>query len=45
MKNLILFLTATCVGAWMWYNPLPPKVNAFIVAFFVTIRVYKELKK
>ena len=45
MKNLILLLIASFWGAWMWNNPFPAKVNAFLVAVFVTFGIYKELKK
>jgi hypothetical protein len=45
MRKLILLLLAACVGAWTWYNPFPQKINAFVVAVFVTFGVYKELKK
>jgi hypothetical protein len=45
MRKLILLLLAACAGAWIWNNPFPQKINAFIVAVFVTLRIYKELKK
>jgi Na+/glutamate symporter len=45
MRKLILLLLAACAGAWMWNNPFPQKINAFIVAVFVTLGIYKELKK
>jgi len=45
MRNFILFLIALYFGIAMYGKPFPPKVNAFIVAVFVTLGIYKELKK
>lgn len=45
MKKLFIFLIAVLAGVWMWYHPFPQEVNAFIVAFFVTLGLYSQLIK
>ena len=45
MTKLILLFIAVCYGSWILNNPFPPKVNNYIIAVFVTLGIYKELRK
>ncbi len=43
--KLFLLTLASLAGAWTLYHPFPPRVNEWIIALFVTLGIYRELRK